>query len=1088
MKQDRDEPSLDELVAFAEDRLLPAERVRIEAFLVANPETAKLLAALIAEPTPGALPTSPRIEAIAPLRSAAPHTRGLWRSIAAAALILAALTAVYWFVTSARATHIVDVAFARATQFAVLGDATGTQRGAGGDGRSGESAIPRIVARPSAELTVSVVVPSAAHAWFLAIDSSARTIETLVDTAIRSDGDRLAVGRMTAPSTVGSDQRWVVMLVAQRPFESAARARLQRIVRTADDPQSLRRQLAREFGCVVEVRELVVEAEAPRKVGAVNGAVVQKQRELQARLVALMASPKREPSAIASLRADVADAVVAAIAERGAMHESTLRLRHLSARIDLTLGDSPEAALLTLDSLASDVRDAGLAPTQLGASIESDLAGSCRRLGQNETALRHAREALAVYERIDADRRVLAESLRGLADIHRELGDAENARAYGDAAAAMLAGSPATADVQERMLNLHLSLAGTELRFTAPSEAIEDAARHIESARAWVDRMPGHAREATVLSYEVEIARRRGDRASVLAKLEELREYDRARHGEEHPLTALSDALLAREWIVERRWQAARVLLESALTRLEQRLLDLADARDRASMAESFRFDSLIDDLVECCLAANDPTAALWALERGRSLAWRAWTTRAALADADLATLRAIRRDKAAVHLELAVLEREPTALSPANAAAQRRRLVELHHAEANEERRLARRLQGADRALAGPVDDLLTRAVEGGRGVAWFARGRSVLRLFWLESSERGPRLEVVTLADDDAEMQDLDSLLQQGVRTWCDPAIGVGVLREQMATLRAKLLPPAVAIRWSAMHSIAVVVDGPLASLPFEAIVDDSPPITYVPSLAAAARRVDTSTTRRDDEAAVRKVLIAGFSAEQPRDLLRREAAILGGDGSRGLGPTTSRAALPEVDVEIDFLDGLWRERGAMVNTLRGDQATVAAVLRAACEHDLIHIAGHGRRADPALPYSAGSQLAPSEDAPLTASLLNAKAVLLGWCADRGPVRCVVLAACDSGRANEDRFATLTLPNALLARGVDSIVASRHPVDSESTVQWMAALHAALAARPDGDALFAVHEAQRRLRDRFGDPRVHAAFQHHGPGAAAH
>ncbi|MGE0144239.1 MAG: CHAT domain-containing protein [Planctomycetota bacterium] len=1080
MNQDRDEPSLDELIAFAEDRLLPAERARIAAFLAANPETASFLAEFTAGSTAGTVPTSAPLEAMKARTAVTPHPR--WLRIAAAALILAAISAAYWFVTSQEATHVVDVAFARATQFAVLGDASGTQRGGDGEARPGESDVARIVARPSAELTISVVVPGAAHAWFLAIDSSARTVETLVDTAIRSDGDRLAVGRVTAPSTVGPDQRWVVMLVAQRPFDSAARERLQRAVRTAGDARSLRTALVREFGCVVDVRELVVAAEPPRKVGALDRRITPEQRELQARLVAVISSPQRDASTIAALRSDAAGAVADAVAEHGAKHEATLRIRHFAARLELTLGDSPDAVLLALDSLATDVRDAGLAASQLGASIESDLAGACRRLGQNETALRHAREALAIYERIEADRRVIAESLRGLADLHRELGDAEDARAHGDAAAALLAGTPSTDDVRERLLNLHLSRASTELRFAAKSGDLDDAARHVESARAWLDRMPGHAREATVLAYEIEVAKRRGDRASVLAKLEELRAHDRSRHGEEHPLTAMSDALLAREWIVDRRWQEARALLESALSRLEHRLLDLADARDRVTMAGSFELDSLIDDLVDCCLEADDRAAALWTLERGRSFAWRAWCTRAALEDTDLASLRTIRRDKSVVHLQLAVLERNPRALPSADIAALRRRLVELHHAETNEERRLARRLHVADHGADWSAASVFARAVDRGRGVAWFERGRSELRLFWLESTDREPRIEVVELAADAAELRDLDGLLEECGRAWCDPAVGLSALRAQLESLRARLLPPAVLARWSVMRSIAIVVDGPLASLPFEAIVENSPPLTYVPSLAANGRAV-----RRNAEAAVRRVLIAGFGAHQPRDPLQREAAILAVDESPKIGARTSRAALPEVAVEIDLLDGIWRERGATVNTLRGEEATVAAILHAACEHDVIHIAGHGRRADPALPYSAGSQLAPSEDAPWAAGLLNAKAVLLGWCADQSPVRCVVLAACDSGRAAETRFATLTLPSALLARGVDSVVASPHPVDSESTVQWMAALHAALAARRDGDALLAVHEAQSRLRERFGDPRIYAAFQHHGPGMAS-
>jgi tetratricopeptide (TPR) repeat protein len=147
----------------------------------------------------------------------------------------------------------------------------------------------------------------------------------------------------------------------------------------------------------------------------------------------------------------------------------------------------------------------------------------------------------------------------------------------------------------------------------------------------------------------------------------------------------------------------------------------------------------------------------------------------------------------------------------------------------------------------------------------------------------------------------------------------------------------------------------------------------------------------------------------------------------------------------------------------TLRGADATVAAVSELAAEVDLLHVAAHGRH---------------SVDNPLFSGLELADGVLFGHDIDRidRVPHIVILSACEVGRSSV-RWGeeAVGMTRAWLHAGAGCVIAAPVVVADDDACELLGAVHAELAAgRPPAEALAA---AQRVTG-------IVAPFQCHGAG----
>ncbi|HEY5155285.1 MAG TPA: CHAT domain-containing protein, partial [Acidimicrobiales bacterium] len=167
-----------------------------------------------------------------------------------------------------------------------------------------------------------------------------------------------------------------------------------------------------------------------------------------------------------------------------------------------------------------------------------------------------------------------------------------------------------------------------------------------------------------------------------------------------------------------------------------------------------------------------------------------------------------------------------------------------------------------------------------------------------------------------------------------------------------------------------------------------------------------------------------------------------------------------LPGADAEVVRLAELYR--GATV--LRGAKATVAAVLAAMADADLVHLAAHGT-------FRA--------DSPLFSSLRLADGTLTVYELEhlRATPSTVVLAACDAAQVDVlDGDELLGTATAMLGLGVASVVVPVMAVPDEATAPIMTALHGGLR-RGRGPSL-ALAEAAVSLGDDGYGRAVAAAF----------
>ncbi len=291
----------------------------------------------------------------------------------------------------------------------------------------------------------------------------------------------------------------------------------------------------------------------------------------------------------------------------------------------------------------------------------------------------------------------------------------------------------------------------------------------------------------------------------------------------------------------------------------------------------------------------------------------------------------------------------------------------------------------------------------------------------------------------------------------------------------------------------SLIVVPDGPLFSLPFEALLvegDDGAdvylglevPFTYAPS----ARFFDMVRQREHHARSFDRELLAvgdpDFSARASSDA-RALLGITPGD-EPGLerdeptdphAPTTALALrsglltpIPHTGVEIDAVVARFGEDRSRV--LTGHEATRAATLEALAgeSHRVVHVATHGVLPSepicdddgeacleqPALVF-AGTPGATFVDQVLTASDIAALEI---------PSELVALSACDTAEGDLIRGeGVMGMGQAFLYAGAGTVLMSLWPVDDPATASWMDGFYEGY--RDGGDPAQRALEARKSL-----------------------
>lgn len=355
-------------------------------------------------------------------------------------------------------------------------------------------------------------------------------------------------------------------------------------------------------------------------------------------------------------------------------------------------------------------------------------------------------------------------------------------------------------------------------------------------------------------------------------------------------------------------------------------------------------------------------------------------------------------------------------------------------------------------RELLGPRTLLLAFFMTGDAAVA-IAVTRDDARLFVVDGGPAALAAEVAAFRD--------DALLR--------PGAPIERVRTAASGLYRKLLAP-VAGLVDAHDRLIILPHGPLASLPFEALIDgsgrfvvESHEVTYAQSATLAledARRKPGAPGRRAfvgfgdpvyDWAAFRAGRVEGVPADA------RGLARYLGARRPGAAPGASRGGLVRLPGTARELAAIAPLFGAGAKLYLRDQASEENVKAGALGNArIVHIASHGL-------FETDYQalvLTVRPDARDDGFLLQSEIAELVLDADL-----VVLSACETGRAHEVLAEPVSgLAVALRTAGARRLIASLWSVDDDATVELMKAFYAALVqdGRPFGEALTA---AKRKL-----------------------
>ncbi|MEW5925941.1 MAG: CHAT domain-containing protein [Gemmatimonadota bacterium] len=284
-----------------------------------------------------------------------------------------------------------------------------------------------------------------------------------------------------------------------------------------------------------------------------------------------------------------------------------------------------------------------------------------------------------------------------------------------------------------------------------------------------------------------------------------------------------------------------------------------------------------------------------------------------------------------------------------------------------------------------------------------------------------------------------DVLAMIERSVAALESPA-RAELARPDLARLHELLVRPVEKRLGPAETPLVIVVDGEIAGVPFDALLDagrghylvQDHPLRFAATLAEAARPAPPA----DRSAPALLVADPAFDPMQYPTLDRLRGARAEVDSLRTVYPASV--------------------------VLQGPDATRDALLRRAPGARVIHYAGHAVFDDARPERSALVLAGPDTTGRLTADAVNALQL-------RG-VRLVVLAACHTARSREGRSGGLAgFSGALLAAGAGGVVGSLREADDRLTQPLMLAFHRAY--RRSDDPAAALREAQLELL-RSRDP----------------
>ncbi|MBM3511930.1 MAG: CHAT domain-containing protein, partial [Alphaproteobacteria bacterium] len=356
-----------------------------------------------------------------------------------------------------------------------------------------------------------------------------------------------------------------------------------------------------------------------------------------------------------------------------------------------------------------------------------------------------------------------------------------------------------------------------------------------------------------------------------------------------------------------------------------------------------------------------------------------------------------------------------------------------------------------------------------------------------------RRDRAEALTLPVAQGALATAMAALRGGIEFATAGGAGLPVFDVEAAhQLYQGLLAPAAPLLGDARH-VFIVPDGPLASLPFAALVTEptAPPLDFadyrkVPWLARkhAITILPAASSLRALRAFARPSRatrpFAGFGdplLAEGKGEVKVASVFRGGGAVADVAEVRKLARLPETADELRALAGALGAAGDAVRL--GRAASETAVKRADLSgYRVIAFATHGLLAgelkglpEPALVLTPPEQGSEDDDGLLTASEIAQLKLDADW---------VVLSACNTALSeNTDAEGLSALAKAFFYAGARALLLSQWAVESKSAVKLTTATFAALAADPSLGRAEALRRAMLALAADPSDPRyAHPAF----------
>ena len=279
--------------------------------------------------------------------------------------------------------------------------------------------------------------------------------------------------------------------------------------------------------------------------------------------------------------------------------------------------------------------------------------------------------------------------------------------------------------------------------------------------------------------------------------------------------------------------------------------------------------------------------------------------------------------------------------------------------------------------------------------------------------------------------------------------------LMQELLAFLYKLLLYPVR--QHIAGSQVVIVPDGPLALVPFAALVDENG--RYVAESGARIRLVPSLTVGR-------------IISKRPRNPIRT-SLIIGDPHVHKIvkdGKIIAVSRIPSAVKEAQLIGRVHR-----CKPLTGRKATKEEFLRNAESADLIHIAAHGdaERGEILLAAPSGTgedQAVPVDEVMLKMSDLETKRIR---------AQLVVLSSCYSARGKVQGEGVVGMARVFLGAGARAVLVALWAVDDEVTYPMIGIFYEGLLqGKSASEALSDAMKVVRESQDRFCHPRFWALF----------